>query len=645
MNKKLYGDKDIRVIALCMTKFYDKEQERFAHAFIEESKKNNVKVFVFASMSELSVNEKIPVAEEKIFSLFCPEEFDAVVIMTETFKNKKIARELADRVLASNVPVISFMSKLERCINITFSFGDSFEKIVRHVVEEHHVTNFHFLAGFENNPFSQVRIDSFKKVLAEYHIPFDDQNIGYGDFWEAPTRKVIQNWIRRDKTLPEAIVCANDAMAIAAIRELKKFNIKVPDDIIVTGFDGIDLERYIVPRLTTAEYDLQEVIQLIFHEFDQIIQKNPDYSPGRTIEHIMDFEMRVGGSCGCVYQTGSDANEKIIDMVEQQTLEQGFDHEMYEMTLSLNNLADIHTIIEKLPDYLKTTDFKNIWICFNDDILTDQMDFSYRMIPSHRLRDVSGYSDYLLCALHKSHGEYQEGLKFSRRSLLPNFQKVIHDSDCIYFIPLNFHSTTLGYIAVERDFEAISIQNLQSFIRSINQVLENARNHSEKENLYTRDSLTTLYNRRGFYKYVNLCLDYAVDKDVPLTIISVDMDGLKQINDQYGHMEGDFVIRMFSGFMLAVAAPEDVLSRFGGDEFIFAFASEDTAEKSKKIMNSIKRKMDDFNYSNEKDYKIGASFGIFTSKVTNETTLDYFIKNADEKMYHEKANHKKGTLL
>ena len=88
--------------------------------------------------------------------------------------------------------------------------------MVRHVIQDHGARKINMLAGFKNNLYSQMRIEQYKKVLAENGIPFEEERLGYGDFWDRPARREMQRFLNSNLPMPDAIVCANDAMAIVA---------------------------------------------------------------------------------------------------------------------------------------------------------------------------------------------------------------------------------------------------------------------------------------------------------------------------------------------------------------------------------------------------------------------------------------------
>ena len=293
MSNKFSDGKPYKVIALCLTRFKDYDQTRVIDEMCRSCRGNNIKIMIFTSVTDLYDGGLNDIGEAQIFSSFEVERFDAIVVMSESFKHSEVLMSLVNNAIRHDVPVISVDKTIEGCINVVFDYTGAFEQIVRHVVEFHHARRINMIAGNKGNPFSEERIRCVRRILSEKNIPFEDERIMYGDFWSDPTRKVMEDFFASGKSLPDAFICANDIMAIECMRALKAHGYKVPDDVIVTGFDGIDLERYYSPRLTTAEYDVESLVKNIYDIIENNVDGRKD-NDKRTIRYVN----RLGGSCG-----------------------------------------------------------------------------------------------------------------------------------------------------------------------------------------------------------------------------------------------------------------------------------------------------------------------------------------------------------
>lgn len=154
------------------------------------------------------------------------------------------------------------------------------------------------------------------------------------------------------------------------------------------------------------------------------------------------------------------------------------------------------------------------------------------------------------------------------------------------------------------------------------------------------DELTELYNRRGFYDEVGqLISNYGKE----LIICYADMDGLKQINDTYGHMEGDYSLKQISRCLKDIFGPHAIIGRMGGDEFVSVIPKEyvnDTEEIYSKKDSWIKN----FNQTSSKPYSIDISLGFYQCICSNHYDLKAAIDKADDVLYTIKINKKKQAI-
>ncbi len=122
------------------------------------------------------------------------------------------------------------------------------------------------------------------------------------------------------------------------------------------------------------------------------------------------------------------------------------------------------------------------------------------------------------------------------------------------------------------------------------------------------------------------------------SIAFIDIDGLKLINDKYGHNEGDYTIKSLASILLSSVRDSDVVSRYGGDEF-FIILNNCTENLAEKAFSRMNKKLRELEINNPKPYSISFSYGIIS--FTNSTISDYtaidLLKQADLRMYMTKA--------
>lgn len=166
--------------------------------------------------------------------------------------------------------------------------------------------------------------------------------------------------------------------------------------------------------------------------------------------------------------------------------------------------------------------------------------------------------------------------------------------------------------------------------------------------MFITDNLTELYNRRGFYGELRKTIKELQGKEKTLFIASVDMDGLKDINDSYGHAEGDFAIKTVAGFLRGtLEGRKGVCARFGGDEFMVAIISDASAgdtEFYEAYESILQKRVERFERRSKKPYQIGVSIGCVHKKINDLSDVDVLMKEADDIMYDCKSAHKNSRM-
>jgi diguanylate cyclase (GGDEF)-like protein len=176
-------------------------------------------------------------------------------------------------------------------------------------------------------------------------------------------------------------------------------------------------------------------------------------------------------------------------------------------------------------------------------------------------------------------------------------------------------------------------------LRRKNRELENA--NTKIEELMRTDPLTGLFNRRFLTEHLSRVMSLARRNGWPLSLIICDIDHFKSINDTYGHDTGDTVLREFSRLISETSRKEDIIVRFGGEEFIVVLEHTDiqsalaAGEKLRKVIE---------NTAMMENRTVTASFGI--TAFNNEDSEESLIKRADQGLYKSKeAGRNRCTVI
>ncbi len=166
---------------------------------------------------------------------------------------------------------------------------------------------------------------------------------------------------------------------------------------------------------------------------------------------------------------------------------------------------------------------------------------------------------------------------------------------------------------------------------------EITRQNRELQVLATRDPLTGVLNRRSLFEGMKTLLAEAAESDEPLSVIMVDIDHFKSINDRFGHATGDKVIKMLAGILTQSVRAEDLVGRYGGEEFCVALPGHDEAQAAE-IAEHMRLVLNDGkNARYTSALRISASFGVSTDwlgKMTSGALVDL----ADKALYEAKES-------
>lgn len=155
----------------------------------------------------------------------------------------------------------------------------------------------------------------------------------------------------------------------------------------------------------------------------------------------------------------------------------------------------------------------------------------------------------------------------------------------------------------------------------------------------TSDDLTGLLNRRGFLAAAGQALELCRRAENPVAMLYCDLDRFKQINDTYGHVEGDHVLKVFAGMLRSTFRSSDIVARLGGDEFVAMLTNADPAAVGAAI-DRIERELAAYSLQARRGYALGCSLGFATFGGKDLPDVDVMLAAADDNMYAMKRSRR-----
>lgn len=192
---------------------------------------------------------------------------------------------------------------------------------------------------------------------------------------------------------------------------------------------------------------------------------------------------------------------------------------------------------------------------------------------------------------------------------------------------------------VEMSVAEIVWEGETSYLASLRDISEHKKKQEALYALSNKDDVTGLYNRRGFQSLAIQHIKLAKQTKSGLIIVVLDIDGLKQINDRFGHMVGTKAIIETAEILQQTFRESDIISRLGGDEFV-VLTTITIPDDFKVIESRLKKIIMDHNAKKDRPYNLSISMGTAHYDPINPVSLNELLNQADKSMYAYKNNKK-----
>lgn len=595
------------------------------------------------------------------YNLLQSNSFDALIIVSSFFVSSIPVNIFSSWISdLAGKPIVSVGSDLN-LPNVSYIKTEcetAFRNLFNHLINKHGCKKIAFMSANKTvSGEAKERFSLYKQMLAEHGMEYDEELVYDGNFTTGSGETAMKVFTRKEEVPFDAIVCANDLMAVGVNNQLSRLGLSIPDDVIVAGFDNSIHARIIEPRLTTIS---QEITEQGYFAAELVYKK----ACGETVpkENYFTLKNVFRQSCGCIekndYNTDyiSESGEKIgnekpyLTSSLSEYMKNNDDKQKVYILLDVLQVSDtLVDLFYRFKQILFSVDIRRLAVVLYDEPIENAKGDDF-ILP----KEVE-----LALVLDREHDieSVYPGIRFNPREKI--FPEDVFDLDYSEYVlePIFFGEKQYGYFMLkmgETNYSQshIYIKALANAIASSyeytkkndeNALLSKMNEHltvdNDKLNETSKtDELTQVFNRRGFMfagKQI-LALTQSVIKSG--TVFFCDMDGLKKINDNYGHHMGDAAIKVVAQALKKTFSLNDVIGRLGGDEFA-VISGEVTLDKIEEKNKMISENCAALAKRKRLPFEVNVSVGAvaFTS---NDTDLERLLKKADELQYKLKKEKK-----
>ncbi|HOV27604.1 MAG TPA: substrate-binding domain-containing protein [Pseudobacteroides sp.] len=397
--------------------------------------------------------DNIGVEHNIVYKLADAKRLDGLIIATGTLINKVSRDCFIDYIKAyEGIPMVSIYENIPSIPSILVDNKKGMKSLVNHLVNHHGYRKIGFLKGPLSNDESNERFSAYLDVLTQNGIEIDEKIIFNGNFqsetgWET-AEYIIKNNIKID-----ALVCANDEMAVGAIKYFKSMNLDYKENFVVCGFDNAHNSAIITPSLTTV---MQPMDLISEKAIELILEKIKGDEIAEVIKLPTSIVIRESCGCEAVVNRPSTFSDYYIRAISNFKV-----HENLQ-TYSLE------TLFELLTTALKKINIRSCFI------------IKYQEGPITLKSDIPDYSE-LMYAYYNNGRRDIEDIPYKTKMLVPdNF--IPSDRQFTYLVkPLFFNNEHYGFVCFEVDSD--DVINFELLRGQISNTLKGALMLMEKERM------------------------------------------------------------------------------------------------------------------------------------------------------------------
>ena len=592
-----------------------------------------------------------------VASFASSKNLDGIIFISGTLMHSLTKNEVVSYIKSFKpMPIANISMEIPGVTSVIVDCEEAYRSVVDELVERQHCKKIGILGVRGNSSEAKTRIKYLKTFLEEKGISEDNVTVWKSVLSYGPALEDLRGIYKSIGVFDyDALICMNDEMAFAALDFCKEIGLKVPSDIVILGFDNLYLADSCTPRLSTIKQNFEGQAYLagmnVIKEINgksvdklSVVKAKPVF---RESTRRYPYEAKAFEKSLVEYDVEDSDSVSVKETGTEWYRKKG---EFYQTTAFYTEMQSDMTYDQlrgRINNDVRSFGISACAIILYDKPIEMSTPFEFFHMPK---------SAHLFAAFDNKTGfdsniEKKNIVCNPKEEMLPEGIISI-DSDGVLVFAI-YHSTLqYGYIIMRPGhFDSViydlfvkllssTIASVYSFSLAHSETSRVRKKIDELDLIASTDELTGVYNRRGFYSFGETTLKFAKAMSQSGMVIYCDMDGLKKINDVYGHEAGDKAILAESIILRSNFRSNDVIARIGGDEFAIICPGLNK-ESLRRIRDQIDEDCRIWSGGNEAGFSISISMGSVeypSDKVGYKITP--LLSEADSLMYMEKREKK-----
>ena len=557
----------------------------------------------------------------EVFELCDFGQYDGFILQGNRAWPPTMRQKVADEIRALGKPLISINYELPGAHSVGTNNYTAMLGLVRRVLADRECTKAAYVNGLATSWEAQARARAWRHACAEHNV--QDTRF-YQASWEMESaRAAALEMLEHADDLPDVVFCCNDELAVGVQETLQAHGVRIPDDVMIAGFDNREIGLKASPRITTIDRDYVGIGRTAMDTLIRLMR-------GEEHPQAVSSDVRYVLAESCGYTDKAESKEDIVNELHSMDVAlKRFYKVLTRFQPTVLNADSLSEILQECELYFGELQCPNAYLMINDGYL-----------EYDAMRSLTSYGALsLLMAYHGADIQlvYDNKHIYARylsRNILP--PEVAMDGPVYVVYPLRHHTTCIGTVVTEGvsslhkyGFMTIILTLLSSAIESTRkkEMLQSA--NARLDDFSVHDQLTGLFNRFGLDRYGPTVYGHLLRDFNEAQFIFVDVDNLKQINDVYGHVVGDQALQDTADIILRATRDENAFAmRYGGDEFLLICR--------RNLVPKLEAELQMLRDNSDRPYQLSLSIGRYQAFSSDRLSVTEAVKRADAQMYKMK---------